>query len=98
MSLHELIAADMRLSILRFLEEHPDYRLNVSVIKDGLNHIGLSVGRDRVLTELHWLSDQGLVAIEQSGPIVVAAATKRGVECARGQVIVPGVKRRGPGD
>jgi Fe2+ or Zn2+ uptake regulation protein len=93
----ELIAADMRLVILRCLNEDPGYDLNESMLQSMLEALGHNVSRDRVLTELAWLAEQGLVTLAWVMKVVVATLTARGADVATGRATVPGVKRPRPG-
>ncbi len=92
----ELLAADIRLVILRALQEDPGYSHNESVLHGVLGALGHNVGRDRVRTELAWLAEQGLVATEHVCGVTVATLTQRGADVALGHAHVPGVKRPGP--
>lgn len=91
----EFLREDMRLVILRLLAEMPAYRANSSVLNTALDNYGHSVSRDQVKTELHWLSEQGAVALEDIGPVLVASLTERGQDIAAGRARVPGIKRPG---
>lgn len=101
MGLAEILAADRRLCVLRFLAEDRDYTLNESLIQDTLSLVGHAVSRDAVRTELAWLKEQGLVTTQQemlgSKPLVIATLTERGADVAAGRAEVPGVKRPAPG-
>jgi Fe2+ or Zn2+ uptake regulation protein len=96
-SFAELIAADMRLVVLRCLAEDPGYDLNESMLQSMLEAMAHNVSRDRVRTELAWLAEQGLVTVNTVMNIVVATLTARGADVAAGRSIVPGVKRPRPG-
>lgn len=86
-----------RLVILRILSEQKGYFANSSIIHAGLQHLGVQADRDDVLTDLHWLSDQGLVSVANAVPgVEVATLTTRGNSVAHGLTVVPGVDRPGP--
>ncbi len=95
-SYSDLITADIRLVILRALEEDAGYSLNESVLHSILAMFGHKVSRDRVRTELSWLAEQKLVTVEHVASVDVASLTGRGADVAAGRTIVPGVKRPGP--
>lgn len=96
MSAYEVTVIEhLRLTLLRLLEEQPDYRLNESLLTDLSEHYGFTPSRDRIRTELAWCAEQGLVQIEQDG-IWVVMLTMRGADAAQGRVSVPGVKRPTP--
>lgn len=89
--------ASARLAILRFLLEDSDYRLNTSLLQDGLTSIGLDMTRGQIETECAWLEERDLVAVETVGPVKVVRLLERGADVAAGRVLVDGVKRPGPG-
>lgn len=90
----ERLREDRRLVMLRLLAEAAGYRHNSSVLHAGLDHLGVQGSRDDVLTDLHWLKDQGLVRLTEAVPgVLVAELTGRGEDVAKGQAIVPGVSR-----
>lgn len=91
----ETVREHLRVTLLRLLEEQPDYRLNESLLADLSEHYGFTPSRDRIRTELNWLDEQCLIGIEREG-IWVAVLTQRGCDVARGRVTVPGVKRPTP--
>lgn len=97
-SYHELVAADRRLVILRLLAEDPDYRINSSILQQGLDVFGHNVSRDKLHTELGWLAEQELIQCEQVTSVLVVTLTRRGLDVAQGRAMVPGVKRPGPGE
>lgn len=102
MALSEILVADRRLCILRFLLEDRDYSLNESLLQDALEMLGHAVSRDAVRAEVAWLAEQGLVTTREAGvgggrSVTVATLTERGADVAKGRAQVPGVKRPSPG-
>ena len=91
----DFLRQDIRLVILRLLDEMPGYKSNSSVLTNALETFGHTVSRDQTKTELAWLRDQGLVTVEDLGTVLVATLTERGADVARGRTTVPGVKRPG---
>ena len=89
----DLVAEDQRLRILQLLTEAEGYDLNIHILRDALARVGHRPSADRLRGELAWLEEQGLVATEMVGSIVVATATARGLDAAQGRARVPGVKR-----
>ncbi|WP_425099153.1 hypothetical protein [Tropicibacter sp. S64] len=86
-----------RLSILRMLEDAPRYTSNVSIMTDLLPQFGISYTRDQVVTEVHWLREQGMVELEElPGGFIVVTGTTRGVEIAQGIAKHPGIQRPRP--
>ncbi|WP_027714909.1 hypothetical protein [Desulfuromonas sp. TF] len=92
----ELLAADIRLVILRALAEDPGYSHNESVLQQVLELFGHTESRDRIRTELSWLAEQGLITVRDALGYMVATLTGRGADVAAGRATVPGVKRPGP--
>ncbi len=85
-----------RLAILRHLAEIPEYTGNASILQDVLLGVGVSTTRDQVITELHWLREQGMVSLVAHEDFVVVTATHRGVEIAKGVATHPDVRRPSP--
>ncbi|MHA4952230.1 ArsR family transcriptional regulator [Acinetobacter pittii] len=94
MSFENHLKEEMRLVILRLLNELPSYRGNSSTLHSGLNHWGLSFSRDQVKTELYWLKEQGCVEVEMDNPaVVVVKLTERGQDVVEGRARIHGIKR-----
>lgn len=99
MSLQKLMTEDQRLVILRALaEDAAGYELNESILHAILADFGHKVSRDKVVTELRWLEEQGLVTTSVAAACTIARLTSRGLDVARGHATVPGVKRPAPRD
>ena len=96
MSFKDIVTADMRLVILRVLEQDADYSHNEYVLQRALEQLGHSVSTDRLRTELRWLEEQGLIAINTGG-VFVAQLTTRGADVAMGRARIDGVARPRPG-
>ncbi|MEX2155094.1 MAG: hypothetical protein WD825_17245 [Gemmatimonadaceae bacterium] len=96
MTLAARLAEHLRCSILRVLEAAPGYSANDSLLHDVVQEFSLLVSRDQVRTELHWLRDQGLITLNEISDVLVAKITGAGVDVARGNRMVPGVKRPTP--
>jgi hypothetical protein len=97
MGYEETLREHARLAMLRFMEDAPGYRTNVSMLTALLPGVGIILGRDQIMTEAHWLQEQGLAECEDLGAITIVTATTRGIEVAKGIVKVPGVQRPRPG-
>jgi hypothetical protein len=91
----ERLLEDRRLVILRILSELAGYKANSSVLTQALDTIGQAVSRDYVRGQLAWLAEQGLVKVDDLGPVLLATLTERGLDCAGGMAQVPGVARPG---
>ena len=96
LSFAELIAADIRLVILRALAEDSGYSHNEAIIADILAAFGHRVSRDRLRTELSWLAEQNLVGVEDVAGLKIVKLTNRGLDVACGATECPGVKRPRP--
>lgn len=94
----ESLRQHARIAILRFCEAAPDYTTNVSLLADQLPNIGITFSRDQVISELHWLRDQGFVTLKEFEGFVTVRATQRGVDIALGKARHPEIKRPRPGE
>lgn len=97
MSYADFLREDARLVTLRLLSEMPTYTSNSSILYDALSRFGHNPSRDLVKTELRWLEEQGLVQLDDIGPVLVVKLTARGADVAAGRVVTPGVKRPSAG-
>ena len=97
MSLSTLISGNIRLILLRSMEEAPGYSLNESILHTVVGRFGHNVSRDVIKTELSWLREQGLISTEEVVGYYVATLTPRGADVATGRSSVPGVERPSPG-
>lgn len=88
----QLLTEDMRLVMLRSILED-GCSLNESLLQSVLEMYGHSESRDKVRTEIRWLEEQGLVAVDDVSGILVARLTGRGEDVACGRAKVDGVKR-----
>ena len=94
-SMREFVVSDQRLLILRSLREMTGCSANESILDECLEAYGHSISRDAVRTQMRWLEEQGLVAVEEAGSVLVATLRERGAEVAAGRARVDGVKRPG---
>ena len=91
----DLLDADQRLVILRSLVDAGG-EANESILQDCLDVYGHRVSRDQVRTHISWLSEQGLVTVENIGSYMVANLTGRGQDVSEGRASVQGVKKPRP--
>ncbi len=96
MPFNDLLISDIRLVILRALEQDLGYSHNESIIHSVVEKFGHRCSRDLIRTQLAWLREQQLVTIEDVAGYMVAAITQRGADVACGRASVPGVKRPNP--
>lgn len=90
----EALREDRRLVILRLLKEQPQYRMNSSNLHAGLHHLAVASTRDDVITDIHWLREQGLVQLDEVPEVpglYLVSLTTRGADVASGAARVPGI-------
>ncbi|MEM1077442.1 MAG: hypothetical protein AAGI09_02845 [Pseudomonadota bacterium] len=98
MSYRETLSKHARLAILRFCEGAPKYTTNASMLSTLLPSVGIELTRDQIVTELHWLREQGMLELEETKTgFWIATATVTGVEIAQGVGSHPGIQRPRPG-
>jgi hypothetical protein len=96
MSYRDLVAADLRLVVLRILAEAPVFQANLAVLAMACADYGHSVGRDFLRSQINWLSEQGLIETRAIGGILIVTLLERGLDVAKGLATEPGVKRPQP--
>lgn len=89
----KFIDEDRRLVILRLLLESDGYAANEYILQSMLERFGFAASGDRVRTDLAWLKEQGLIAVDVVADVHIGRLQGRGEDVARGRVEVPGVKR-----
>lgn len=92
------VREDRRLVVLRTLALDTDYRLNERLLQAALSASGHDVSQDQLRTELDWLAEQELLAIESTGQLRIVTLTRRGLDVAAGRSRTSGVARPLPGD
>lgn len=85
-----------RLAVLRHLAQSSGYTSNASILIDVVNGVGVSTSHDQMIGTLAWLQEQELIGLTDHGHVVIAVATMRGVEVAKGMAVHPGVKQPSP--
>lgn len=93
----KLVQEDRRLALLTLLAQDADYAINDSILQDALALYGHSISKDRLLADLDWLEEQGLISVEHVLNTHIAKLTQRGLDVSEGKVITTGVKRPSPG-
>ena len=81
--------------ILDILAQQNDYAQNQIMLKQGLKMVGHTVSADKIVSEFHWLKEQGLVSVDEFGGFSVATLTQRGLDIAEGASSIPGIARKG---
>lgn len=87
------LAQDRRLVILRVLLESAGYTANEYLLHSMVERLGHVVSADRIRTDLSWLKEQDLLAVDDVAGVFIAKLLARGEDVARGRTVVPGVKR-----
>ncbi len=98
MDYSEHIAADRRLVILKLLEESSGYFCNEYLLRQMLEAFGHTPSQSVLRDDFFWLGVQGLVTVSETGGLLLAKLTTRGLDVADGREVVDGVKRPGPGE
>lgn len=94
MSFENQLKEEMRLVVLRLLNELPSYRGNSSTLHSGLIHWGLGFSRDQVKTEIFWLKAQGCIEIElENADVIVVKLTERGQDVIENRARIHGIQR-----
>lgn len=93
----QLQAEYRRAILLRFLSEDADYAMDTGLLKSALKSVGHGVPLRQVNEDAAWLEERGLAACEPLESALLVRITRRGLDVACGDEIVPGVKRPGPG-
>lgn len=97
MSFSDFETEHIRLTILQVLEQDVDFSHNEHVLISALSQLGHGVSHDRLRTELSWLSEQGMLTLNQvGGAVQVAKLTMRGEDIALGRARAPGIARPRP--
>lgn len=90
------IDEDQRLKILQALAADSEYTQNEDILRAALKYAGHNISGDKLLTELNWLEEQGLIIIEKIGELALAKITRRGLDVAGGATTAPGVAKPKP--
>lgn len=93
----ELQTEDRRLVVLRLLLQSAEYRANTYLLHQALPSFSHSIGMGRLVEDLAWLQERGLLEIEEVGGVGLATLTQRGADVAEGREQEAGVKRPRPG-
>lgn len=95
MSLYEEnLAKHRRISVLRVLQDAGG--ATESLLFDCLESLGLDFGLTRMALrdDLKWMADRDLLRLTMANEnVMVVHITERGVDCAKGRIIVDGVKK-----
>ncbi|WP_178860801.1 VpaChn25_0724 family phage protein [Thiomicrorhabdus cannonii] len=94
MNFKDHVIEHCRRLMLEQLEQENDYAQNHLMIKQSLFMAGQTLSFDKVLAELHWLQEQGLVTLDSFGGFTVAKLTHRGLDVATGASQMPGIARK----
>lgn len=96
MNFSEAVTANQRLVALQVLQQDPAGTCNENVLRAALDMAGhRKLSSRRVRDLLHWLAEQGLVALEERAGLMLARITDRGEDVALGGSARPGVAAPG---
>ncbi len=85
-----------RLALLRYLAEASAHTANSSILRDVLSGFGVPTTFDQLSAALGWLAEHELVTLAGSPELLIATATRRGLDVAAGRAVHPGVLRPSP--
>lgn len=96
MNFSEAVTANQRLVVLQVLQQDSAGTCNENVLRAALDMAGhRKLSPRRVRDLLHWLSGQGLAALEERAGLMLARITERGEDVALGGSAAPGVAAPG---
>ncbi len=98
MNLQEIQNQDHRRSILWFLLYDSDYQLSEVMLKQCFDAHGKSISSDLLKTQGQWLCEQGLTNSKNINGIDYIALTDRGLDVAKGNVRIAGVRDLRPSE
>ncbi len=96
MSAADIQREHARLIILRELGEQSDNRLNSALLRDDLQRWAINKPREWVHDELRWLAEMGAVTLLETGSVLIATLTQKGLDHVERRVVITGVKRPSP--
>lgn len=92
----DLVAADLRLSILLILAEMPGYDSNLFVLRRALEAYGHRVSADALAAQCAKLADMALLEMQAPAGVPLVTLTARGLDVSQGRTEVPGVTKPAP--
>ena len=93
MSYQEHIAEDVRLIVLRALEDETDLRLNERILERVLENFGHRKSREYLRTQLKKLEELGAVRLTEAGSVQVAELLRPGADHLARRLFLEGVAR-----
>ncbi|MFM9881233.1 MAG: ArsR family transcriptional regulator [Burkholderiaceae bacterium] len=90
------LTADRRLVLLRVLLESAGYAANEYLLQSMAERLGHVASGDRIRSDLAWLAEQELIALDTVADVQIATLLGRGEDVAKGRTEVPGIKRPQP--
>lgn len=85
-----------RLTILKFLNDSPEYTSNASILVEICNGFGVRSTRDQIAGELVWLKENSMVTYVENESFIVVTITDHGIQIAEGLSRHDGVQRPRP--
>lgn len=93
MSATVILREHARLIMLRELAEQSDHRLNSALMRDHLQRWAINKPREWVHDELRWLAEMGAVTLIQTGSVLIATLTQKGLDHVERRIVMTGVTR-----
>ncbi len=82
--------------LLRVLHQSAAYTANEYLLHSMAERLGHVASSDRIRTDMAWLAEQELIALESVAGVQIARLLERGADAALGRIEVPGLKRPAP--
>ena len=93
---NQFVTEDGRLVMLRELAKQSDYRLNETILTQVLDVFGHRRSREWVRTQLRKMEELGAVKLREAEGIVVATATRAGLDHVEGRSVIEGILQPSP--
>lgn len=97
MSMGDVIREHARLIMLLDLAEQPDGRWNSEALREDLE-VRWAINRPRAFVhdELRYLEMMGAVTLAETGSVLIASITQKGLDHVERRIRIDGVKRPSP--
>lgn len=98
MSYRQIFLEDLRLAILRCLNEAQGHAVNSALLWKMIQAIHHPATRDQFTSALHWLGEQNLarLSIVEATDLLAVKLLERGQDAATGKARIPGVAEPSP--
>jgi len=96
MTFEETMKQDLRLVLLRTLNEQPAFTCNESILNDIVKTYGHNKSRNHIKAQLRWLADTDAIEVKEVEGFLIATLKRNGQDHIEGLAIIDGIKRPGP--